>query len=202
MSNLVPFIVYDAVGNILQHGSCADTDLSLQVPPTGCTVMGGDGTYHSHYVKDGAIVAYTDYELGLKNNLPKGHVWQMPERIVVDTRGLEDAKTQAWERIKISRSAAEKAPFECDGSLYDRDLERISGAVQLALLAQLASKPFTIDWTLFDNSVKTLDGPAMIAVGEAMGVVTKGIFDTARTLREEINAATTITSLDAIFWPP
>lgn len=200
MDNVL-FVIYDDVGNILQHGSCPSDVLDKQAS-SGRNVLAGDGTYDKHYVLNGAIVPYSDAELQAKNNLAQGFVWKMPDRATVDTRNLDAAKVQAWERIKISRAVAEVAPFVCGGATYDRDLARISGAVQLALLANLSGSPFSVAWTLADNTVKTLDGPGMIAVGEALGVKTQSIFDTARQLRDQINAATTVTQVDAIVWPP
>ena len=118
-----------------------------------------------------------------------------------DSQTLETYKLRKWAVLKDARTAAEMASFTCDGSMYQADKERISGAVQLALLAQLAGQPFTIDWTLTDNSVKTLDASQMIAVGVALGKAVSAIFDTARSLRTRLDAATTIEEVDAIGWP-
>jgi hypothetical protein len=156
---------------------------------------------NKNYVLNDAICEYTESELNSKNNLPKGFIWKMPERIAVDMRLLNEAKEQKWATLKDARTAAESAPFICDGSVYQADKERISGAVQLALLAQLAGQPFTIDWTLSDNTVRTLDAAQMIAVGVAMGTSVSAIFGTARSLREQLDAATTIVEVDAIGWP-
>lgn len=129
------------------------------------------------------------------------HTYDMALDQWVDARTLDDAKASAWERVKLARDAAEQADFACDGATYQADRERITGATQLALLAQLADAPYSIDWTLSDNSLRTLDAAGMIAVGAALGEHVAGVFAIGRDLREQIAAATTIEQLDAIQWP-
>lgn len=108
-----------------------------------------------------------------------------------------------WERIKAARSAAEAQGFLCNGVRYDSDpasVQRISASVVLAMLAQQAGAPYSIDWTTFDNSTVTLDAAGMIAVGLACGQYIAGIFDQARALRTQIESATTADELDGIQW--
>jgi hypothetical protein len=194
------YVLYNADGVIVQHGTCPD-EMILSNWGDGLYVMEGSANHEQHYISNGEICAYTESELLAKNNLPQGWAWQMPERIAVDLRALDDAKVQAWQRIKKARLAAEAANFACDGALYQPDKERIGGAVQMALMAQLAGQPFSIDWTLADNSVKTLDAAGMIAVGTALGMKVSAAFDTARALRDQIANAATIAEVDAIGWP-
>lgn len=120
-----------------------------------------------------------------------------------DPRTLQDLKDAKWAEIKAARSAAEFAPFTWDGSSFDANasaIQHISGAVQMALLAQLASQPFSIDWTLFDNTVRTLSGADMIAVGIAAGTHSGAVYDHARVLRDQIEAATTADAVAAVVW--
>ena len=110
---------------------------------------------------------------------------------------------KAWARIKSARAAAESAGFLCGGVRYDSDpasQQRISSAVTLAMVAEAAGQPFTITWTAADNNVISLDAAGMIAVGQACGQYIADIFARARTLREQIEAATTADQLDAIVW--
>lgn len=112
-------------------------------------------------------------------------------------------RIKTWERIKAARTAAEGAGFLFDGVHYDSDpasLQRISSAVTLAMLAQSAGQPFSIEWTVADNSVVTLDAAGMIGVGLACGQYIAGVFNRARVLREQIEAAATADELDAIAW--
>lgn len=122
--------------------------------------------------------------------------------IIVDqSQTLDAAKVRAWTRIKVARTRAEFSDFTCAGAIYQADKDRITGATQLALLAQVAARPFSIDWTLSDNTSLTLDAAGMIAVGAALGAHVTGAFVIGRALREQIASASTIEQVDAIQWP-
>lgn len=110
---------------------------------------------------------------------------------------------KTWERIKAAREAAEAAGFLYNGVLFDSDpvsIQRISGAVSLAMLAQAAGQPFSQTWTVADNTTMELDGPGMLAIGVALGEHISAIFEKARDKRAEIAQATTADQLDAIVW--
>jgi hypothetical protein len=116
-----------------------------------------------------------------------------------DPRTLADLKAAQWELIKQARSNAEYAGFTWDGSVFDSDAisqNRITGAVTLAQL----SPGFTIDWTLADNSVRTLNQADMIAVGVALGQHVQTQFTKAQALRVAIEAATTPEDVAAVVW--
>lgn len=110
---------------------------------------------------------------------------------------------KTWERIKAAREAAESAGFLYNGVLFDSDpvsVQRITGAVSLAMLAQAAGQPFSQTWTVADNTTMELDGPGMLALGVALGAHISAIFEKARDKRAEIALATTADELDAIAW--
>ncbi len=117
---------------------------------------------------------------------------------------LVSRKLKKWAGIKGVRDAEIAAGFDWDGSRFDSDLQSqifIEGAALLATLALIGSQPFQLDFTLQDNSVRTLSGADMLAVGQAMGthfMTTHGI---GRALRTAIQAATTTEELEAIQWP-
>jgi hypothetical protein len=116
-----------------------------------------------------------------------------------DPRTLADHKAAQWELIKQARSAAEYAGFAWDRSVFDSDAlsqNRITGAVTLAQL----SPGFTIDWTLKDNSVRTLNQADMIAVGVALGQHVQAQFTKAQGLRVQIEAATSWEQVAAVAW--
>ncbi|MGX9712622.1 DUF4376 domain-containing protein [Janthinobacterium lividum] len=119
----------------------------------------------------------------------------------IDARTLDGVKVRTWERIKAARSVAETADFMCGGVLYQADKDRIVGAAQLALIAQAAGQPYSIDWTLSDNTHLTLDAAGMIAVGAALGAHVAEAFSIALHLRGLIAAATSFDALEAIAWP-
>ena len=110
---------------------------------------------------------------------------------------------KTWERIKAAREAAESSGFLYNGVLFDSDpvsIQRISGAVSLAMLAQAAGQPFSQTWTVADNTTMELDAAGMLAVGVALGTHISVIFEKARDKRAAIATATTADELDAITW--
>lgn len=196
------FIIYDATGRILRTGSAPDDMIEIQAQD-GEFLMETTANASTHYVLEGEVTAYTTGELEARSALPQGWVWQMPERLAVDMRAVVDARTQAWERIKKNRAEAESAGFFYNLVLFDSDpisVQRISGAVQLALLAQLAGQAFSIVWTVADNTTMELDAAGMIGVGTALGGHMDQIFTKARTKRDLIEASSDIAFLDGLTW--
>lgn len=117
---------------------------------------------------------------------------------------LQEVRAAKWNEIKQARDAAEFGGFTWDGSRFDSDSEsqsRIQGAAQLATLAQLASQTFSVDWTLQDNTVRTLSGADMIAAGTAMGQHIMAVHAIGRVLRAQIEEATTLGEVEAVQWP-
>lgn len=112
-------------------------------------------------------------------------------------------KEKTWERIKVARDAAEYGGFTFNGVMFDSDptsRARINGAVTLAMLAQTMGQPYSEDWIAADNSAMPLDAQGVIGLGIALGTHVKGVFDRSKTVRAEIDAATSAAQLDAIVW--
>lgn len=150
-----------------------------------------------YYVADGVPVA-------MPAQPSPHHEFDYATKQWADPRDLATHKEDKWATIKAAREAAEYSPFTWDGSSFDADSEsqrRIQGASQLAMIAASASQSFEIDWTLADNTVRTLSGAEMIQVGLALGthVATQHVI--ARTLREVIESATTVAEVEAVTWP-
>ena len=119
----------------------------------------------------------------------------------VDVRSIDDRKMQQWSAIKRERTRREYAGFIWDESTFDSDpvsQSRIQGAVQMA---SLDPATFTIDWTLADNTVRTLSGSDMVAVGLALAQHVNGLHVVARGLRAQIEAAMTVAEVEAVTWP-
>lgn len=127
------------------------------------------------------------------------HIFDYATKRWIDPRTLQDFKSAKWQEIKLARSEAEFGGFDWDGSRFDSDAisqSRIQGAVQLAAM----SPAFTVDWTLADNSVRTLDVAGMAAVGAALGAHVAAQHTQARGLRVQIDAATSSAQLENINW--
>lgn len=120
-----------------------------------------------------------------------------------------DAKFAAAKEAKRSeinrlRDQKETEGFPYMGKVIDsheRAAARIFGAVQAAQAALSANQPFSIDWTCADNSILTLDAQGMIGMSVAMAEYANALHETARTLKSQVDAATTQAELDAVEWP-
>lgn len=101
------FVIYDAGGTVLRAGTCPDALLPFQARASlGEQLLTGVADPFLHYVANGVVCAYTAAELAVKNSLPPGVVWKMPERVAVDTRSTSDKAAQAALDADINRARA------------------------------------------------------------------------------------------------
>lgn len=112
---------------------------------------------------------------------------------------LAHSQHDKWTEIKKAREDAEHGGFSVGTDTYDSDpvsQSRIQGAV----INAMRDSTLTIDWTLADNTVKTLTASEILDVGDALAVHVTTQHEKARYFRAQIEAATTQTELDAILW--
>lgn len=165
---------------------------------------------------DGALVALVFDNGGLPDGdtlvaLPEDY-WSRHYRwqdgaFVADVEG---ARAALWEKVKAKRFAVEEGGCPTPLGPMDSDpvsQQKINGAVTMYMVAAGAGQPFSIDWTMADNSTVTHDGPAIVAAGVAMGTHVATCHAVAIALRAQIAACTTFEGLDAIDiegapWPP
>ena len=152
-----------------------------------------DVTPDTHYLtEDGVCVQ-------LPERPSPVHTFDYTTKQWVDPRTLSDLQAAKWEQIKRDRDEVEFGGFTWDGSPFDSDAisqSRIQGAVQLAAMAP----GFTIDWTLADNTARNLNGEDLANVAAALGMHVATQHAKARTLRSQIEAATTVAEVDAVTW--
>ena len=117
---------------------------------------------------------------------------------------LEERKTAIWETVKAKREALTDSPGATVqtpvGEVQSdaKSQQKILGLVQMAVLANLNSQPFSEEFTLADNTTVTLDAAQMISLGVAVGENVADVYAHARTLRGEIEAAPDDAALDLI----
>ncbi len=127
------------------------------------------------------------------------HVFNYTTKQWEDPRTLDDLKKAQWSTIKQALTAAEYAGFTWDGSTFDSDTLSQNRIMNHVTLAQM-SPEFVIDWTLADNTVRTLIREEMVAVGIALGVHVQTQFAKAQALRVLIDAANTVEEVEAVIW--
>lgn len=128
-----------------------------------------------------------------------GAQYHVPSKRWVDARTIGQAKAEKWQKIKAARDDAEFGGFDWDGSRFDSNQKsqaRILGAVQMAALAQ----DYSVDWTLADNTVRTLSASDLSEVGIALAAHVAAQHAKARAMRQRIDAAATIEQLKLIAW--
>lgn len=114
---------------------------------------------------------------------------------------LAGVRARKWEAAKAARDAAEFGGCETPSGRADtsRDsIMRLNGAVAAAQIALAAGQPFSVDWTLADNSVVALDAPAMVALGLAAMAHIVACHEHGRALRLAIADAADLAALAGI----
>ena len=192
----VDFVRFLADGEISTCGNALPIDV-----PIGEDVLIGIGTPHTHYVKDGAIVPYTPAQITAKAQRPSLlHRWSNETFSWVDTRNLDDLKAVKWSEIKQARVDAEAAGVTWDGSTFDSDLESQDRIQSATLSALITGQTFTVDWTLADNTLRTLSRADMLAVCLANAAHIQKARHRARVLRGKVVAATSEAELKKVVW--
>jgi len=114
---------------------------------------------------------------------------------------LEQSRLDRWEEAKLVREEKINGGCMTPFGKADSDPEsrsNISGAVQMANFALASQENYEVEWTMFDNSIVTLNALEMIAMGIAVGQHVNACHTAARNVRNEIDLATSIESLDQI----
>lgn len=204
---MIKYLVYNIeTTEIVGGATCASQELydaSTKDPNCGYLMIDSFPLPYvgNYYLNNGELVKFTEQELTWKKNPPQGFIFKMPERCLVDSRSLQEAKDQKWKEIKQIRSQKENATFIFDNKEFQADKTHITGAVQLAIMAKTAGQNFTIDWTLFNNEVISLNADQMIAIGMALGTYISNLYDQARQLRILIENCSTVQEVDSVTWP-
>lgn len=117
---------------------------------------------------------------------------------IEDMRAGKKAEITAWRNDRDGGGAP--TPL----GIMDSDpvsILKITGAVQMAQVATMASEPFSILWTMKDNSSVEHDASQMITAGMAVGQFIANNHATSVTLKALADIAEDEAALAAIVWP-
>lgn len=181
----VNYLIFDtATGGQLRRGGCPSDELALIV------------------IGEGEILAEEPLEFSATG-------WCYRDGEVVPSVPLPPTfavlKTQKWEEIKEARDRCEAGGCSTSHGRAQTDeasQRKSAGASLMATIAISAGEPYSITWTMEDNSDVTLDAQGMIGLGVAIGQHVADCHARGRELRALIDAATTAEQLDAIQWAP
>lgn len=154
----------------------------------------------NHYIE----VPVRNILTGIVTDILSTETFAGGEILLQEFTELDVARNYKWNELKIERNRREYGGFTWDGSIFDSDPQsqsRIQGGVQLAMIATQSNQPFSIDWTLKDNTVRTLDATSMYGVGMALATHVQNLHQISRTLREQLDNATTLQEVGNINWP-
>ena len=113
---------------------------------------------------------------------------------------LAAEKIKAKDGITLARNAEEFAGFMAYGKEFDSDSDSQRRILIAANTAQVVGEAFSIDWTCADNSVITLDYAQMLGLPAIMAQYGDTLHQKARTLKAQIDAATTLEEINAVVW--
>jgi hypothetical protein len=170
--------------------SCAEDEAFVEV---------AGETDASHYV---AITEAGPQLVAFPEQPSTAHIWDWTAKAWQADLAL--ARSHQWAAVKRARNAAEFGGFQWDGSAFDSDAisqSRIQGATQLAQLAVAQGAPFSIEWTLANNAVRTLSAADLIAVGTALGQHVAAQHAIGRVLRSQIELAQSLQEVLGVMWP-
>jgi len=114
---------------------------------------------------------------------------------------LDAVKLARWEVAKIYRDTQIDAGVDTPKGRVDSDAAsrlNISGASIGAMLAIQASAPFSIPWTMQDNSVETHDAEETLALGTAVLDHVSACHAAAQAIRAAIEAASDAEAVEAV----
>lgn len=199
------YVVYRlSDGMILSSGQCqtmAQVNAHAQANVSAVLQVDAGISAQKYYIANSSPVAYSNTVAAVVNSPPGPNYTFSPTQGWVDGRTLAQAQAQAIARLTAARDALEYANFTYNGVTYAADADsqrRISGAVQLALIAQAAGQSFSITWLDINNNPVTLTGDQLIALGQALGAAVISAFSSFTTAVSAVNSATTNAQADAV----
>ena len=193
---------------INQDGSVAFTH-ETQLTPVDTTYLQSTGLRQQE-APDGVLapelIQRWFYRDGWIETPPKPsyfHVLNMTTLVWEDHRTLQDFKEAQWALIKQAREAAINAPLVTPYGTFDSDpksRQNITDAILMLKSLEDLGTPTTIDFTLADDTTRTLTTGEMIMVGLLLGQKTQVAHAQSRALRGALDLATTKEEVEAITW--
>jgi hypothetical protein len=204
---MINYLLYWDNGEIAQTGYCPEDHLP-QVDGTALMVV--DTLYGvsslTHHVADGQLVEYTPEEAEAKTRPPhRAAQWSNASMSYLDDRPIETLREEKWEQVKQWRAQAIVAPtMDTPYGVFDAYIEAMSNVTNALLGRQAAESlglaPDPIQWTLADNTVVALTTAQLAEVAVLLLSRGDAAHQRARSLRQQIDEATTPAELDAVQW--
>lgn len=157
-----------------------------------------DVTAHTHYVDLGTMTAK------LMGEAPdEFHEFNYVTHVWEDPRLLDELKETKWAEIKAKRTEAEMGPFTYNNMVFDGDenaQRRLTNLISVSKSALASGQDFVFNFTLYDNTSAELHPTDFVAIEMAKVMAVNVVFEKARLLRVDIDAAVDKAALEQISW--
>ncbi len=178
---MMRFAALDDAGNVQSIIFAQDLDNLVRNLPSGC---------HAH--------ACDDLRVGAGQWRWSADHGFLP--IVVETP-IAEVRAARWAEVRAQRDSQQRSGCMTPLGRVDTDGDsqlKIAGSVQMAMIAQAAGQPFSIEWTMQDNSTVTHDAAAMITMGIAVGRHIAACHEAALLKRAAIDVAGDVAAIAAV----
>lgn len=198
------YVISNSAGEIIRTATCTAESAAAQVQPGETVNEDADAHAGTHWVNaTGKLKTYTEAQSKRKRLLRAEGLWDNAAMDWTDLRSFADRKIAKWGEMKDKRNAKATSTFIWDGSEFDCDehsvalLQMTLSGAQLALQTQA---PFSVTWTLADNSTRDLGAADMLGVMQALGAHVGAMYAKGRERRAAVQAAAAPIDLEAITW--
>jgi hypothetical protein len=141
--------------------------------------LGKDGVFIPLSISDEALV-----ELGVT--------------VTHEEEPIENVKQRKILMLKRQRDTAEVEPIEYNGNIYDYD-EKARDRINAAIIAlELQGEGATIEWTTADNADTPVTANDLKMIIAAVAVRSNKLHTAYRIAKENVEAATTATEVEAV----
>lgn len=191
------FTVYKTdTGEVMYSGT---SDLPEEFATTGLSVLVGTAHPIGGWINSSGV--YTAIPARPSVN----HTFDFALGAWVDARTLQQRKDAKLAEMLVARTAAINSPISTAHGTFSGTPESradiVNGVVMLDVLDRRGPPNPTIDFTLADDTVVTLNVGQMVAVGIALAQQVQAAHAKYRAKRATINSAT-LATIDTIAWEP
>lgn len=189
--------IYDkTTGRIDRIVNCLETDIPLQYTPISQEYLEGEYSDNVFYI-------HNKIPIRIPDQVSNHHIFNWQTKQWEDPRTVQDFKDAKWISIKEAREAIINAPLVTPYGIFDSDpksRQNITDAILMLKSLEDLGSPTTIDFTLADDTARTLTTAEMVMVGLLLGQKIQAAHAQARALRGALDLATTKEEVEAITW--
>ncbi len=147
---------------------------------------------------------------------PEAAIWCNNNNAIMADLGSGNFQIQALQRpslvqtkeakkieLNAKRDEVEQAGFIFDGSVFDSDIKSYNRLVGASLTAQVvlaAGQPYSVEWTLQDNTIRTLSAEEVLQIIPTFAIYSNSLHQKTKALKELVDQALTVEEVDKITW--